>query len=208
MQKKKVLFVLIILSILGISTNVYAFDLLINIDSKNLYENTFNTTLQVSDLEKNSEGINAISGKIIYDENVFENISLSGINNWSVIYNDEEGNKNRGKFVLITTSGNITETTDVAKILFKLKPNIKNVKTQIKIEQIESSYQSKKIQTSDKDINIEINNNNVEIVKNNSNDNIKKETKNYYIFVLIVAVIIITLLVIVKIKKERKTNEK
>ena len=207
MQKKNVLFVLIILLILGICTNVYAFDLFLNIDSENLSENTFNTTLQVLDLEKNSEGINAISGKIIYDENVFENVSLSGINNWSVIYNDEEGNENRGKFVLITTSGNITETTDVAKILFKLKPDINNAKTQIKIEQIESSYQSKKIQTSDKEINIEINNNIVKIVKNNTNDNIKKENKNYFIYVLI-ATVIIALLVMVIIKKERKTNEK
>ena len=209
MQKKKFFLIIIVLVILGINTNVLAFDLTAYIDSKKLDQKQFQISLQVSDIDANPEGINAVSGKIVYDSNVFDIVSLTGTNNWSAIYNDEEGNENRGKFILITTSGNITEETDIAYISLKLKSNLNNVKTQIKIEQIQTSYQSEKIEADDKTINIEINDNNINIIENKSNENVTNKFNGYTIFTIIsIAIVLVTLIVLIIKYKEKRTNEK
>ena len=210
MQKKRIFLILIFLMILVINRAVFAFDLNINVNPEKTEQNTINIILQASDLGENPEGINALSGKLIYDSNVFDKVDFKGKNNWSAIYNNEEGNDNRGKFVLITTSGNITEDTDVANIELTLKSDLNNVQTQIKVENIQTSYQSNRIQVSDKNINIEINNNNIKIVENKTNEKVTEERKNYNIYILSGAIIVICIVLVILIikKKEKRTNEK
>lgn len=210
MQKKKIYFIIIML-IIGIHTNVFAFDLLANVSTQKLEQKQVQISLQVSDLEENTDGINAISGKIVYDSNVFEKVSLTGVNNWTSVYNDEKGNENEGKFILITTSGNVTQDTEVANIELILKPDISNIKTQIKIEGIQTSYHSEKITSEDKYINLEIDNNEIKLIENKLDEGTTNEIKNYskYILIAIIAIVIILILIVLIIKsKERKTNEK
>lgn len=127
--------------------------------------------------------------------------------------------------MLITTSGNATEKTEIAQIKLKLKDNIKNTNTQISIQSIESSYESEKIEAEDKTVNLEINENKVKIIQNekqelkkDSNEstatkqiaekdikNPNKENNDYiaYIFIgLIVIVTIMFLIFLIKINKK------
>ena len=208
MQKKIICLIVIVLVILGINTNVLAFDLTAYIDGHEVNEKQVQVCLKVSDLNENPEGINAVSGRVIYDSNVFDTVSITGKNNWSAIYNDEEENENRGKFILITTSGNVTEETDIAYISFKLKSNINNIKTQIKIEQIQTSYQSEIIKADDKTINLEINDNNIKITENKLNENVTNEFKNYTIYTVIAIAIVLLVIIFIIKNKEKKTNEK
>lgn len=208
MQKKIIYLIIIILIIIGINVNTFAFDLLTNVAQENLEKNQLKISLQVSDLEENVDGINAVSGKLIFDPNVFEKVSLTGVNNWSCVYNDEEGNENRGKFVLITTSGNVNKDTEVANIEFELKHNVNNIQTQIKIEQLQTSYHSEKITAEDKLINIEIKDNTIKLIDKKINKDITNEFKNYGIYIIIAIVAIIILVFLIIKYKERKTNEK
>ena len=208
MQKKIICLIVIVLVLLGINTNALAFDLTAYIDGHEIDEKQVQIGLKVSDLDENPEGINAVSGKVIYDSNVFDTVSITGKNNWSAIYNDEEENENRGKFILITTSGNVTEETDIAYISFKLKSNINNIKTQIKIEQIQTSYQSEIIIADDKIINLEINDNDIKITENKLNENVKNEFKNYTIYTIIAIAIVLLVIILIIKNKEKKTNEK
>lgn len=77
--------------------------------------------------------------------------------------------------MLITTSGNATEKTEIAQIKLKLKDNIKNTNTQISIQSVESSYESEKIEAEDKTVNLEINENKVKIIQNEKQE-LKKDS--------------------------------
>ena len=139
LNKKVYVILLMIVIILNINIETLAFDLSTNIDKQSLEENQVKFSLELVDLEDYTKGINVVSGKLIYDTNVFESVSIKGANNWSCAYNNEEGNENQGKFILMTTSGNATEDKEVAQIGLKLKPDVEQEETIIRIEGIETS---------------------------------------------------------------------
>lgn len=208
LQKKIICLMIIILIIIGINASVFAFELLANVEQEKLEQKELKISLQISDLEENIDGINAVSGKITFDSNVFEKVSLTGLNNWSSAYNDEEGNENRGKFVLITTAGNVNKDTEVANVELVLKPNVNNLQTQVKIEQIQTSYQSEKITAEDKIIDLEIKDNTIKVIDKKIDENTTNQIKNYSIYIVpIIAGAIVLMILIIKYKG-RKTNEK
>lgn len=218
MLKKKVLFVLIMIIIVGFHIETLAFDLQPNIDQQELEENRIKINLQLSDLQDYEDGINVVSGKFVYDSEIFESVSFTGTNSWSCVYNNEEKNENQGKFILITTAGNVTQEKEIAEIELKLKKNIKQQKTEIKIEQIETSYHAETIATEDKVIDLEIKESGIEIVQND-NLNIEEskeqiqdkevaqsqENKVIYLIIIILSIFIIFILIIlVKMKGVEK----
>lgn len=163
-------------------------------------------------------GINAVSGKLIYDSNVFESVSFKGINNWSCAYNNEKENQNEGKFVLITTAGNVTEEKYIAQIELELKQNVTEQNTTIRIGSIQTSYNSEKINAQDKEINLQIEANDIKILEDDNsnidkkqNDNITTETEdnkiNYGIYILIFLIMIMIVIFIIIIKKIKKRGE-
>lgn len=225
MKKKKFfLGLLILIMILGIQVNVLAFDLLPNIDQKVLSEKQVKISLKLTDLQDYTNGINAVSGKIIYDTNVFESVSFTGMNNWSCAYNNEEGNESQGKFMLITTAGNVTKEKEVAQIELKLKPGIPLQETKIKIEEIQTSYHAEKVKAEDKEINLKIKENDIEVIQKNELKTEKIEEtektkqkqegnkKDAYILiaitVIIAIILIIFMILMIKLKERGKTNEK
>ena len=224
-KKFRFILTIILFIILGIQLKVNAFEMLPNLENQDLVTKEFEVTLKLTDLAEYENGINVVSGKLVYDADIFESITFSGINGWTCAYNDQENTGNEGKFVLITTSGNLKEEKDVAQINVKVKENLKNINTTIKFESVETSYQSKAIKTEDKEIPIEIKDNKVSLkeikevntatsknIDNNINENQNvKETQNYNIYVIIgiVVILIMFLIFIIKIiKKGGKSNEK
>lgn len=212
--------------ILGIHIDALAFDLDTSIDTQMLEEKKIEITLKLSDLEDYTNGINVVSGKLRYDSDVFENISFSGMNNWTCAYNNEKGNENEGKFILMTTAGNVKADTEVAKMKLELKSDINNLKTKIKIQEIETSYQAEKINTEDKEFNFIIVDNTIKLAENNKeeekteesisenvsvqNDVVVQKKDNYYILIFLVLIIILFIILMILIinRKRRGRNEK
>ena len=221
MLKKKILFILIMIIIVGIQTEVSAFDLLPNIDQQELQENSIKIYLQLSDLQDYEDGINVLSGKLVYDSEIFESVSFTGTNSWSCVYNNEERNENQGKFILITTAGNVTQEREIAQIELKLKKNTKQQKTEIRIEQIETSYHAETIAIEDKVIHLEIEENEIKMIQDN-NPNIEEsiiqnqdteESQNqeniiiYFLIIILSIFIVVILIILIKMKGVNK-NEK
>lgn len=212
--------------ILGIHIDVLAFDLDTSINTQILEEKKIEITLKLSDLEDYTNGINVVSGKLKYDSDVFDNVSFTGMNNWTCAYNNEKGNDNEGRFILMTTAGNVKADTEVAKIKLELKSDINNLKTKIKIQEIETSYQAEKINTEDKELNFIIVDNTIKLAENNKeeekaeefisenvsvqNDVVAQKKDNYYIVIFLVLAIILFIILVILIinRKRRGINEK
>lgn len=213
--------------ILGIHIDVLAFDLDTSIDTQMLEEKKIEITLKLSDLEDYTNGINVVSGKLKIDLDVFDNVSFTGMNNWTCAYNNEKGNDNEGKFILMTTAGNVKADTEVAKVKLELKSDINNLKTKIKMQEIQTSYQSEKIHAEDKEFNFIIVDNNIKLVENNKEEkkteliakdtsvenNVLEDRKEnnqtimFLILAIILAILIILIILIIN-KKRRERNEK
>lgn len=230
MLKKKILFILIIIMIVGIQTQVSAVDLLPSMDQQELQGNSIKIYLQLSDLQDYEDGINALSGKLVYNSEIFENASVTGMNSWSAIYNNEEENENQGKFILITTAGNVTQEQEIAQIELKLKKNVEQEETEIKIEQIETSYHAETMAIEDKVIHLEIEENEIKMIQNDNLNTEENKTQNQgteknivqnqdeeehnqenmilYFLIIILSIFIIAILVILIEMKGVKKNEK
>lgn len=214
MLKKKVYVILIMITIiLGIHLEALAFEIVPEIDQESLKEKKIKISLQVDDLEDYENGINAVSGKLIYDSNIFENVSFTGSNKWTCVYNNEEGNKEKGKFMLITTSGNVTRKREIAEIELQLKPGVTEQNTEIVIEKIQTSHNSEKITAEDKVIQLHVGENGIQMGVVNSNIDSPENQDNidyikYIIIVLLTIMIIVFTIIIIKIKRKEKTNEK
>lgn len=206
LNKKIYVILLMIVIILGINLETLAFDLSTNIDKQSLEEKQVKISLELVELEEYTKGINVVSGKLIYDTNVFESVAIKGANNWSCAYNNEEGNENQGKFILMTTSGNATEDKEVAQLELKLKPGVKQEETTIRIEGIETSYNSEKINTEDKEIKLKLQAEKIDVVKDINID--EKDYSTYIFIAIIIIVLIIMIITIIKLKKRGEIDEK
>lgn len=222
MKKKKIIFIIMIIILFMIPIHVLAFDLQANVNEPSLQEGKIQIILKLSDLQEYSNGINAVSGKLIYDTSLFESVTFVGMNNWSCAYNNEEDNENNGSFMLITTSGNVNKDTEVAQIELKLKNPIEKQNTKVKIENIQTSYKAQKIESEDKEINLLIENNNITVTKDSSEnqevqqktqENVQQEEqkynyRKYIIIILFVIILIILTILIIQLIERRKKSEK
>ena len=222
MKKKKIIFIIMIIILFIIPIHVLAFDLQANVNEPSLQEGKIQIILKLSDLQEYSNGINAVSGKLIYDTSLFESVTFVGMNNWSCAYNNEEDNENNGSFMLITTSGNVNKDTEIAQIELKLKNPIKKQNTKVKIENIQTSYKAQKIESEDKEINLLIENNNITVTKDSSEnqevqqktqENVQQEEqkynyRKYIIIILFVIILIILTILIIQLIERRKKSEK
>lgn len=212
-MKKTIIIMALVIFLIPIKA--LAFNLQTNISEEEIQDGTITISLKISDLQEYTNGINAVSGKLVYDTNMIESVTFKGMNNWSCAYNDEENNENKGNFMLITTSGNVNTDTEVAKIELKLKNVTEQQKTKIKFEDIQTSYHAQKIKAEDKEINLKIEDNKIEIMKQEEQNqkiqqDVKQEKKVDYKLISIILMIIILLItidLIIKFKGRRKINE-
>ncbi len=212
-MKKTIIIMALVIFLIPIKA--LAFNLQTNISEEEIQDGTITISLKISDLQDYTNGINAVSGKLVYDTNMIESVTFKGMNNWSCAYNDEENNENKGNFMLITTSGNVNTDTEVAKIELKLKNVTEKQKTKIKFEDIQTSYHAQKIKAEDKEINLKIEDNKIEIMKQEEQNqkiqqDVKQEKKVDYKLISIILMIIILLItidLIIKFKGRRKINE-
>lgn len=151
----------------------------------------FTVEIKVSNLDVGTNGINTLSGNLIYDENVFEKIgesNIEGRNGWSHSFNPE----NNGKITL-TKMSFVKTDEEVFQVTFKTKAAPENtdsdeteiLKGMIQFKQISASNSASEITASDVSIEIEIgeedssNDGNVTVTQNNTvNNNTTNTTGN------------------------------
>lgn len=93
-------------------------------------------SLNVSDInvQTGEKGIGAYEGKIEYDTNVFEELKMSGNDNW------DKPTENEGGFTSVNADGLcVKEAQEIAKITLKVKSNAKVGNTTVKVTGFKAS---------------------------------------------------------------------
>lgn len=144
----------------------------------------FTVEIKVSNLDVGTNGINTLSGNLIYDDEVFETIgesSIEGRNGWSHSFNPE----NDGKITL-TKMSFVKTDEEVFQVTFKTKAQeeLKTTKGLIQFKGISASNSASEITASDVSVEITIgeedssNNGNVNVTPNNTTNNNNNNNNN------------------------------
>ena len=164
-MRKKIFLVIIIWLLLFKCLISYASDNVTTTIKTNQEDKNINVTLKV---EKIREGLDALSGKIEYDDSKLEFIEAKSANS---NLQEPSFNINNGKFTILIRSNSIKTPADIIQFSFKIKENITG-NTEIKILQLTGATESdKKIILEDSVVNINIENNIPNIPNNNNTNN-------------------------------------
>ena len=166
-MRKKIFLVIIIWLLLFKCLISYASDNVTTTIKTNQEDKNITVTLKV---EKIREGLDALSGKIEYDDSKLEFIEAKSANS---NLQEPSFNINNGKFTILIRSNSIKTPADIIQFSFKIKENITG-NTEIKILQLTGATESdKKIILEDSVVNINIENNipNIPNIPNNNNTN-------------------------------------
>lgn len=162
MKKTKVLVVLLIFAILlGITTYSFAssFNFKVDASATTLKPGDMVTIdLGVANIDVGESGINTLEAVLEYDENVFEPVissSFAGLNNWSITYNNEEG-ENKGKLVAVIVQEGVKEDQAIGRLTLKVKEGIKDQTTKITFKNIKTNDGTNEILDSDKVITVSV----------------------------------------------------
>lgn len=177
--------------------------------------------LKISDINAGEEGINTVSFRFTYDENFFEDVSVNSKNNWSITYNDEKDNKERGRALAILLSSGITKDQEIGEITLKVKKNLTLKTGTIKFTEVSTNNGTSIIKEEDKTININLKEvgsetntiNKEESFDTNLKEQINVENNNSWIkFVAIAAILIVIIAVVIVviciIRKKSNANIK
>ena len=118
----------------------YSFDFVANPNySKVEAGETVTIYLGLQNLRMGENGLNNVVGYLTYDESVFEELNIEGINGWNFERNENEDHDMFGKFVIYTMQEGVTENQDVVQITDKLKSDLQSQTTEINFTSLKSS---------------------------------------------------------------------
>ena len=177
MKLKKCIAIAIVM-IIGLITNVNAqstFEANVSASKTTLKPGEEVTlTIEISNINMGTNGVNTLEGQIIYDDNVFEEIkssSIQNLNNWTTTYNDENSLLN-GKFLSVNLSSGTTQNAKIFSVKFKAKANIEKIKeTKIEIKDITSNDGTDLVNIGNKTITLKIDSGNSDEGNNNEVSN-------------------------------------
>lgn len=95
-------------------------------------------SVKIKDID--TEGLNSLQGKLIYDKNDWEIVKEENIqskNNWSVIFNSEDGDAH-GTFIAINFNEQIDEE-DIFEITLKSKQRIFSTNSEVKLTDLNTT---------------------------------------------------------------------
>lgn len=179
MKKTITLFIITTLMIIFLITATLAASYNVKITLKDVTSanieqgQTITFVIKLSNIDT-GDGIGAISGRFVYDTEVFEEVKAADVvagNGWgSISYNDE--NDEKGRFVTERAAGDIvSEDNDLMEITAKIKNNAILGRTEIKITDISASTGNDEIEISDVKAAITIVDENGNSVNNNTVNN-------------------------------------
>lgn len=135
---KKLVIFIILITMIFITGKISAASVSISLssDSKLVAGDIVEVTLKISNIDA-GDGIDSIEGKLNYDKNIFEEItvdSFEGINKWNVL----DYNGNSGIFTAIR-SAKVNMQSDILKITLRAKSDIIVSSSSIEIKEITTS---------------------------------------------------------------------
>ena len=164
MKKIRNIFLIIVLmSIIGIFNVAYAssFNFNTSASASTLKPgDTVVISLNISNIDVGESGINTIEAVLEYDENVFEPVlptNFAGLNNWSITYNNEEG-ENKGKFVAVIVQEGVTEDQAIGNLTLKVKSEVEDQSTNVTFKNIKTNDGENEITNTDKIVTLNIEN--------------------------------------------------
>lgn len=90
---------------------------------------------KISEIQKNSaNGLLALGGVLEYDKNILELQDIKGLNNWKISLQDY--NEENGKWVAVAEDY-VETASDVFELTFKVKEDLENTETEVKLTNIE-----------------------------------------------------------------------
>lgn len=95
-------------------------------------------SVRIKDID--TEGLNSLQGKLVYNKNDWEIVKEENIqskNNWSVIFNSEDGDAH-GTFIAINFNQQIDEE-DIFEITLKAKQKIFSTNSQVKLTDLSTT---------------------------------------------------------------------
>lgn len=95
-------------------------------------------TLKVSDIDAGEEGINVVETNLEYDKDIIESIEFVDKNNWKSTYNPTEGDL-YGKLLYTKMVIGVKDDQDIGALKIKIKNNLDNFVTDIKLLQVTSN---------------------------------------------------------------------
>ena len=98
---------------------------------------TVKIDMSISEIEV-KEGINVVEANLEYDENVFESVTCNDANEWKTTFHAKAG-EGKGKFVIVKLVEGVTKEETIGQIQLKLKDNVDEVETEIRINEITSN---------------------------------------------------------------------
>lgn len=212
MKKKKLILILIFILISIISTNVLASNFNTELEINNKTNNEIIIVFKATDINFENT-MSTIEGNIEYDKNVFEEINIENLNEWNIVYNN--GNNANGKFIGFKINNEKIKQEELFKISLKLKQNIQDIKTQIKVKNIKSADGDNLVSAQDKTLNINIKNSNITETKEEKNTQVTNKNILKVILMLIIIILVLTIITSIvyltkkyKAKKEYKKIEK
>ena len=162
MKKIRNIFLIIVLmSIIGIFNVAYAssFNFNTSASASTLKPgDTVVISLNISNIDVGESGINTIEAVLEYDENVFEPVlptNFAGLNNWSITYNNEEG-ENKGKFVAVIVQEGVTEDQAIGNLTLKVKYEVEDQSTNVTFKNIKTNDGENEITNTDKIVTLNI----------------------------------------------------
>lgn len=204
MKRKIKILIFIIVMIIGVSnySQASSFNFIVNSD-KTEVEHGDEVTVEVklSDIDMGEKGINVVEGQLEYDKNFLESQGFVGSNEWKITYNSEEG-KLKGKFLIDKMEEGIKTEESIGKIKFRVKQNVKQGETQIKIKGIKSNDGQNLIEEEDKEVTLKI---------KKSADKVNQERENAKTgdnILLIIGVVIAIVMLNIVISIVRKRHSK
>lgn len=94
--------------------------------------------LKVSNINAGSKGINVVETTLEYDNSIFESLDFIDKNDWKPTYNTNSGNR-FGKLLYTKMVSGVTTDEEIGILRFKLKDNLDEMQTQIKLLQVTSN---------------------------------------------------------------------
>lgn len=136
---------------------------------------TLEITLSLKDINitTGDKGLGAYQANIEFNTNIFEYVSIKGLNSWDTpVYND-------GGFSTTTSTGEVIKSDeDVAVITLKAKTNLSNGNTTIKINNISASTGKDTVTTSDVTKTITVSGKSTNGTSNNTTNNNTQTASN------------------------------
>lgn len=126
-------------------------------------------SLKISNIDMGEHGINVVEGYLKYEDSFFSAMEMVDKNDWKVTYN----NKN-GKFLTSKIIEGIKEEQEILLIKLKVKGDLKEGETEVKLQEITSNDGVNLVSDGNKSIKIKIKGNNS---KDNSENN-KESNQN------------------------------